>query len=226
MADISRSEDPPFGKRKRSPGSLVLPSDPSDVAVFGSVRSSFLDNTPLPKRPRLPDPDQHSRIGLLPPGLLQHVFSYIDPFSLASIASVNRLFRSLLDERYSQEPVHCHDDKHPIRNPDSLWSGSRRRYIPTMPKPVDGLSERAQFLLCFGLRCNFCGKKPLPQTSRTLDPWRAGPGDRDVRIIWPFRLRSCTDCLLSRMQKVITAAKPSFDVVADSVHPGCRNCVI
>lgn len=213
MADTSQLEDTSFGKRKRSPDSLVHVSGPSDTAAtHESAQSRFLGSIPLPKRPRLPD--KHSGIGLLPPGLLQHVFSYVNPFSLASLAAVNRLFRSLLDERYAKDPENHHDEKYPLRRPDTIWLQSRRRYLTTMPKPVADLSERAQFLLAFGVDCQFCGKQS-PRRSLAADPWHAGPGDHSVRIIWPFRIRSCTACLLPRTQKVTINFGPLHESAAD-----------
>lgn len=204
MADTSQPEDPPFGKRKRSLESLVCASDPSDTATYQSVQSNFPGTTPLPKRPRLPE--KTFGIGHLPPGLLQHVFSYVDSFSLASIAAVNRLFRSLLDERHAEGCGTCENDRNSLRSPDAIWSQSRRRYLTTMPKPVSQLSERSQFLLAFGLKCNFCGKQPSPG-SLAPDSWHAGPGEHGVRIIWPFKTRSCKDCLITRLQKVTADLK-------------------
>lgn len=76
-----------------------------------------------------------------------------------------------------------------------------------MPKPMADFSERAQFVLCFGARCQFCGKASPPTASKPANPWRAGPGPDLIRAIWPFKIRSCIECLVPKLRKVDVATQ-------------------
>jgi len=213
-------EDPPFtednvssGKRKRSPGNLVGVSIPilshnGPISRPGSPPSLELaQGHPLPKRPRLPtkppvtfkDPPG---IQDLPSNILRHIVSYVDPRCLARLVCVNQRFRSLLDQRCDSSIDRNGPDVSPIPSQESVWSSSRRHYIPTMPKPMVGVFEPTSFALAFGLDCQFCGKHCSFPTPTTADLWQAGPGVHGVRTIWPFKVRSCAGCLGQRLQKV------------------------
>lgn len=197
------------GKRKRSPGNLVDPPIPiSSPQTVGPDSPAVLEGHPLPKRPRLPSkPPVHAveHIGTildLPSSVLQHIFSYVDPLSLGHLVCVNQRFRCLLDQNCH---LYVHKEKHdvyPVRPQDSIWSASRRRCVPNMPRPMNGLSERAQFALSFGTGCQYCGKTSPTNGTNSSDSWQAGPGPDAVRTIWPFKIRSCTECLLPRLRKV------------------------
>ncbi|ERF72250.1 hypothetical protein EPUS_02137 [Endocarpon pusillum Z07020] len=61
---------------------------------------------------------------------------------------------------------------------EHLWSLSRRAFFPGMPRPLFSRSEHGTWKLI-----------------------RAGPGNDYVRVIWPFAVRSCGNCLRGRLQK-------------------------
>jgi len=209
-------EDTPFavdasssGKRKRSPVNLVdvsIPIFPPPDFIHGGLEESHVsppDTYPLPKRPRLPPkpPVITSSLESLPPAVLQHIFSYVDPLSLSCLICVNRHFRNLLDSRY-ELPQHSNGAGHSLAlHPrESIWSVSRRRFVANMPRPMSTMSEQAQFLLAFGSKCQFCGIRSSRVES--TNTWYESSLSNPVRIIWPFKVRSCTDCIRSRVRKV------------------------
>lgn len=214
-------EDTPFaednassGKRKRSPGNLVevpIPIPLSSTLSPGShisPRSPVFEGHPLPKRPRLPlrsldhAAEHRATIEDLSTSVLQHIFTYVDPPTLASLVTVDKRFRTLLDPRFGAlEPKGRHDVL-PTRPQDSVWAASRRRYIPSMPKPLSGLTEHAQFALTFGKSCQFCAFAPARPADTSKNPWQAGPGSHGIRIVWPLKIRACEACLLPRLRKV------------------------
>lgn len=219
-------EDTPFtednvstGKRKRSPGDLVDVSIPRLSHNGSTTQAGRLPTGhPLPKRPRLPrkppvTSESPSGIEALSPSVLQQIFSYVDPRSLTFLVRVNQRFRSLLDPRCSLPIDSARHDTYSICSQESIWSLSRRRHVGSMPKPMVGVLETNSFALAFGLNCQFCGKLPLLPPSNTRNPWQEGPGPHGVRIIWPFKVRSCADCLEQRLQKVGSSTAPASSAI-------------
>ncbi|KAK5071489.1 hypothetical protein LTR64_004733 [Lithohypha guttulata] len=197
-------------KRKRSPGNLVdipIPiSLPKKLDIANQLVLSH--EHPLPKRPRLPSksPSLAGRqrgINDLPDSVLQHVFLSVDPRSLAHLVRVNQRFRTLLDSRsylpdISKKQSH---DVYATRSQDSIWAYSRRQYFPSMPKPMQSLSEYAQFALVFGTKCQICAEPSSAIGTTTSSSWIVGPESGDIRAVWPFRLRACKDCILRKLRK-------------------------
>jgi len=224
-------EDTPFtedtvstGKRKRSPGDLddvfipVLSHNGPAAQAGCPPALGPAEGYPLPKRPRLPPkPPVTSThpfgIEALSPSILQQIFSYVDPRSLAFLLRVNQRFRSLLDPGCALPAGRDKHDTSALRSQESIWSLSRRRHVGTMPKPMRGVLETTSIALAFGLQCQFCGKLPWLPLSTTGNPWQQGPGSYAVRIIWPFKIRSCTGCLEQRLQKVECNTSPAKLVV-------------
>lgn len=222
MEDITQSDT---RKRKRSPvDSLVnvpVPFSSNSLSqdVSGSPTSPTED-LPLPKRARLPKkppaPDSGSAstssMTSLPPGVLQAIFSNLDPPCLARLIRVSRTFRDLLDARCQLPPDEAVNVSHnglryrknssPLLSQDNVWRLSRRRYAPSMPQPAKDTPECELFALSFGITCQFCGVLPTP-VSKSGDTWCPVPAEYSVRILWPFKVRSCMPCLASRLKKVI-----------------------
>lgn len=220
MEDVPHSDT---GKRKRSPeDSLVKVSIPSPFQYASTIPPNGLDSQstiehPLPKRPRLPEkpPVAHSDLTSalvdLPSSILQTIFFCLDPLSLARLQCVNRRFQDLLDPKRSRPSEQAYSYNYKGQtfqtslvstcSPDNIWKISRRRHVPNMPKPMDGLSERDFFALAFGLACQHCGKHPV-NSQRQRDPWKAAPGEFTVCTLWSFRVRSCVQCLAPRLRKV------------------------
>lgn len=202
------------GKRKRSPGNLVdvpipipLPRRPVSASESWSIPVSQ-DAHPLPKRPRLPTPMERqmpkTSLEDLPDALLQHIFSYVDPVALARLIGTSKRLNLLLDSRLklARSNDELANNVYTLRSQDSIWHISRRRYLPTMPKPMKGLSDRAQLALTFNSTCQYCGKGSVPANPGTSNPWKAGPGKLASRAVWPFRIRGCSACILQRVRKV------------------------
>lgn len=212
------------GKRKRSPAvnlvnvPIPFPCDGPTQLQDGLLVSPG-DSLPLPKRPRLPEkPPLPADVSgspcllvSLPPGILQAVFSYLDPPSLGRLIRVNRLCRDLLDSRrplpsdttvVCSQNARCDGEAHyGPRCQDVVWQTSRKAHAPGMPQPIQGMAECEQFALSFGITCQFCGALPIPVsayqgTSPSL------PIEYSVRVLWPFRTRSCIQCLAPRLRKV------------------------
>lgn len=221
MEDITQSDT---GKRKRSPvDSLVnVPIPFSSNGLSQSVvesSTSPTENLPLPKRARLPEkppiPDSgsasRSSLASLPPGVLRAIFSNLDPPSLARLIRVSCTFRDLLDARRQLPPDEVvslprnsrryHKDPSPLLSQDGIWQISRKRYAPSMPQPLRDLSECQLFALSFGITCQFCGVLPIP-VSNSSDTWRPVQAEYSVRVMWPFKVRSCVSCLAPFLKKV------------------------
>jgi hypothetical protein len=214
-----------LGKRKwpstSIPGlSTVSDGDyPSTQADLSAPASASIS-----KRPKmLPSQDikvhqaghshTHARLTMsdLPPEILQHVFSFVDPISLGRLTRVNCLFHTLLDPTSVLPPASSRVKHLTLKNQDDIWAKSRKTYLPGFPKPMESMTELESWRLVLGNSCQFCGKK---NNSSTLDskchPWAAGPGPEGIRTIWPFRVRSCGRCLESRTIKARRRRAPGI----------------
>jgi F-box domain len=150
-----------------------------------------------------------SRLSSLPPELLQHTFSFLDPVSLGRLLSVSKLFNALLDPCKPLPPGSGSMRHLSIQDQESIWSMSRKLYHPGFPRPLDGLSESDMWRLVRGPGCQFCGKRSASRIPGQASPWNNGPGPDSIRIVWPFRVRTCSKCLESRLVKVNCLARSS-----------------
>lgn len=209
---------PDTGKRKRSPAASLVNVPIPFPSQYGSKHSlpgtsiSLAEEYPPSKRLRLPmkPPVPDSGLMSLPAGITQTIFSYLDPASLGRLICVTRRFQALLDPRFPLAPDQIFQYEHngyssatipcPVRSQDSIWTTSRRRHAPSMPKPAEGLSERDLFALAFGTVCQFCGQRP-PRGTRKFT-WHPIRGEPSVCTLWPFKIRSCMQCLAPRLKKV------------------------
>lgn len=217
------------GKRKRSPADSLV-DVPIPFPYHGSEKStedssvnssvSLPESYPLPKRPRLPAKPSIPESGSvptsalvsLPPGVLQAIFSYLDPPTLGHLMLVNRYCRDLLDSRYAlpSDQTFCYSHKgrtyetdvFSSHYQDAIWTTSRRRHAPSMPQPMKEMSEREAFALAFGLKCQFCGVSSSSVTQEVQGTSQSVPAVSNVRVLWPFRVRSCMQCLTPRLKKV------------------------
>lgn len=199
---------------QESPALHALPAKPvlEGPATYGSA--SQIQEPDIRKDKSQPDDlngDRNQGLGvaILPPEILQHSFSFVDPVSLGRLLSVSRLFNSLLDSVKSLPSASSSNGALQLRPQNDIWATSRRRCFTGYPRPMEDMSELEMWRLIRGVKCQFCGKTsrdniPLPATS----PWNAGPGPEGVRPIWPFRCRSCGPCLEARIIKVSSTWKP------------------
>lgn len=208
-------------KRKWSPhhsnSSTVTVMSQSETLRRTDTTSSHEGGSPRgPKRARIDEslPAQISGADVIPsipldrshlPGeLWQYVFTFLPPRSLGRLMCVNGAFYNLLapGSLLPAAQVAKHGALTMI-DQEQLWSLSRRAFFPGMPRPLFSRSEHGTWKLIRGNECEFCGKTNtniVPPVSTS--PWAAGPGNDYVRVIWPFAVRSCGNCLRGRLQKV------------------------
>ena len=148
----------------------------------------------------------------------QQVFLHLSPAMLTRCLSVCKKFNVLLTATNGTNPAAAKKKAHLCRQArtpvtveafesDAIWARARKIWYPDMPKPLADLSEVQMFQLLGGTTCASCGKTPKPtpipsSLEKIASSLRAGPGAGGVRIIWPFKIRSCGDCLFKKVQKV------------------------
>ncbi|KAF2169857.1 hypothetical protein M409DRAFT_20271 [Zasmidium cellare ATCC 36951] len=137
----------------------------------------------------------------MPVEIWQRVFSqYLSPIMLARCLRVCKSFSQYLTAVPAQPPVAKKNQGkvQPVES-ESIWTQSRKNYFTTLPRPLNGLSELQMLQLLGGRRCQFCDKQSVQTPATSV--YTAGPGPDGVRVIWPFRVRSCGQCLEDRMLK-------------------------
>ncbi len=145
-------------------------------------------------------PNAHS----LPPALWQHVFCYVPPVYLGRLLHVSRKFNQYLTlSNVKADPAQSHNGILRPLSAEAIWTASRRLFCPGLPKPLKGKTELHMWRLLRGRNCQVCGV--VRKASSTSDPgnlWESGPGPDHVRVVWPFALRCCGDCLQKVSKKV------------------------
>jgi F-box domain len=146
-------------------------------------------------------PSDRSR---LPVEMWQSIFACLPPDSLGRLMSVNKVFYSLVAPKGTLPAPQIHTrGRLSLIQQENLWSLSRRAFFPGTPRPLFSRSEYEAWKLIRGRGCEFCGKRNAGTVPPLLtSPWAAGPGNDYVRVIWPFAVRSCGNCLRARLQKV------------------------
>lgn len=142
---------------------------------------------------------------VLPAELWQHIFCFVPPVFLGRLLHVNHAFRSYLTtgkaNEQDSEPV-PHSIVQPL-TPEAIWAASRRRFCPGLPKPIRGISELDMWRLLRGRNCQICSETKAPSlTLNPENPWESGPGEKGVRVIWPFAVRCCGKCIQESSEKV------------------------
>lgn len=146
-----------------------------------------------------------SRSYLLPTELWQYIFCFVPPVSLGRLLRVNHTFNACLTVERANEsqPVPSPRGAAKPMSAQSVWVASRKRFCPGLPKPLRGLQELDMWRLLRGRNCQVCGEnKILSFNSNSDSPWDSGPGDKGVRVIWPFGIRCCGQCLQTSSEKV------------------------
>ena len=208
-------------KRKWSPS--------EDTVEEGTIRgdspatrhTTALDSTSryatLPKRIKLERRDSStgvsslSRILTIPsdrseitPEIWQHIFTFVPPISLGRLMLVNKRFNLLLSAHEKLPPPHKPGQGLlSLQRQNEIWATARKRFSPAIPRPPAELLEADIWRLITGRNCQYCQKKPNGKLPiYTSAPWSSGPGLDNVRVIWPFGVRSCGSCLRARIKKV------------------------
>ena len=198
-------------QRERStlPG-VVDSRECADVAPSSRQTGNFMGNPSRIKPPRAnghglgTGADYSSKSSALPAVLWQHIFCYLPPVFLGRMLSVNRAFNTYLTPNKSEEnPIRLPDSTIQPLKAETIWAVSRRRFCSGLPRPIRGLNELEMWKLLRGNGCQICEqvKVDIP-VANPQDPWESGPGHTTVRVIWPFGLRCCGQCLQENTQKV------------------------
>ncbi|KAI5284033.1 hypothetical protein KEM54_001633, partial [Ascosphaera aggregata] len=179
---------------------------------------------------------QPRNLSTLPAEIWQHIFTFLPPIALGKLMRVNRSFKALLNPYASSFPI---DDTitpgespapgilRPI-SPSTIWSVSRKAFHAGAPRPLSYYNEFEMCKLLYRTDCQFCGKKSAknasgeactittttnnnnnnnPSSSSLL---QGDPGPDGVRIIWPFGVRVCANCLLKHSEKPVELTKRFF----------------
>ena len=152
---------------------------------------------------------------ILPPELWQYICCFVPPVFLGRLLRVNCAFNACLTLETANEN-HPRPTSHSVVKPisaQSIWAASRKRFCPGLPKPLRGLQELDMWRLLRGRKCQICGENKVPSSgSGPESPWESGPGDNGVRIIWPFGIRCCGQCLQSSSEKVFPTVHFTFEI--------------
>lgn len=146
-----------------------------------------------------------SRCRDLPIEIWQRVFCFVPPVFLGRLLRVNRAFNTYLtagdtNQQYSKPSP---SGKLKALNPDTVWAASRKRFCPGLPKPIRGLLELEMWRLLRGRHCQKCGEvKDASSNVNSESPWELGPGATGVRVIWPWGVRICGQCVQTHSEKV------------------------
>ena len=214
-------------KRKRLDG----PDDKQDTSgqIRESTPSQSLDgftesriDANGTKRIKIKDPNGHmksySRVEIpedkskLPGEIWQYIFTFLAPPTLTRLLTVNHGFKDLLSVGRSSDASSI-GGYLKFLDFDFIWTASRRLFFPNMPRPLASRNELEMWRLVSGRACQFCRKKESPEPGFVPNqPWNGGPGKDGVRIIWPFGVRSCGECLSTRMKKVSFTCIPAYQV--------------
>lgn len=138
----------------------------------------------------------------LPVEVWQRIFSqYLSPIMLSRCLRVCKNFQHYLTAIPAQPPVaKKNQGKLQPMDSESIWTQSRKNFFTTLPRPLNGMSELQMIQLIGGLRCQFCNRQPVQTPATSV--FTAGPGPNGMRVIWPFRIRSCGQCLEHQIMKV------------------------
>ena len=136
--------------------------------------------------------------------LWKRIFCFVPPVFLGRLLRVSRSFHMLLTT--NSKSSDATSNGHGLVNgpsSESIWTSSRKIFAPGLPKPLKGQRDLEMWKLLRGNHCQSCGQeKTLMTGSSDRDPWQNGPGNDGVRVIWPFRIRTCGPCLDSQCEQV------------------------
>lgn len=134
-------------------------------------------------------------VSRLPPELWLKIALNMSPASLAKCLRVCKTLNFYLTGWTATQSAGTRDA---TRVPDSnaVWTHVRKAVYPTLPRPMQGLSELEMLQLIGNLHCQSCGKEHVKPLATNV--FNAGPGESGVRVIWPFRLRLCGTCFANQ----------------------------
>ena len=145
-----------------------------------------------------------SKSSALPAVLWQHILCYVPPVFLGCLLRVNHAFNSYLTPgRIAEAPRELLNSRIQPLNAEEIWAASRKRFAPGLPRPIHGFKELDMWRLLRGQDCQLCHKTKVETPAAEMDSaWNLGPGSSGVRVVWPFRIRTCGECLQKETRKV------------------------
>ena len=136
----------------------------------------------------------------LPISIWQKIFCLVPPVFLGRLLRVNRQFNTILTSTVSSA---ISQDDQGQQTAEEIWTASRKKFAPGLPRTLPGLTELDMWRLLRGGTCQLCGEKKVLLTAGSVsDPWRPASVENGVRVIWPFGVRSCGNCLKSHSEQV------------------------
>ncbi|KAL8819031.1 MAG: hypothetical protein Q9223_002454 [Gallowayella weberi] len=148
-----------------------------------------------------------ARSATLPAELWHHIFRFVPPVFLGRLLRVNHAFHSYLTSSTTESIPLDNAVRSGVRplDAESIWTASRKRFAPGLPKPLRNLKELDMWRLLRGRACQLCGQtKELGSMSGNGNPWESGPGDRsDIDLLLSsdcpsFLLRALPFALVSK----------------------------
>lgn len=196
----SESDSTDFYASPPSANQVDTTARPAERTPWMKRKLDEIEEEPADKRQKarshVPLPPKTSG---LPCEIWQHIFSFVLPVTFPSIMQTCHNFNKYLTD--TNLVVDSRQDRHgrlQTLHPDRVWQASRTRWQPSLPTGAPGCSEPELFKLLWSRDCQFCGLKSKDCKNDT--PWKKGPGEDGVRRIWPFAVRSCSQCLDQRVQ--------------------------
>lgn len=187
------------------------PPSPQRVANKRKLGSHYHDGEQAAVRKKqrvIATPEQYytsvlPRTAGLPAEIWQHIFLHFNPDTLSCCLRVNRAFRAYLTSTSASQGVRLPPRRTGLKllDSDSIWTSSRKLFVPNLPRPLAGFSEMEMFQLLGGRYCQLCGKPPSG-ILHPRSPFDAGPANHGLRVIWSFGARMCGHCFEMTSLKV------------------------
>lgn len=159
----------------------------------------------------------------LTPAIWQHVFTFLDPATLCRVIRLNKFFNKCLLDSNNLEQSANGPGLH-TRDHEEIWTLSRTRFAPALPSPLPGIAEHTMLSLVTGRHCQQCGR-PYNMRCDLSNIYHAGPGTYGVRVIWPFAVRICGQCLAETTIRVRRARRVAFLPTQHTDHDRTSTCL-
>lgn len=149
----------------------------------------------------------------LPGELWQHVFKFLPPVTLGCVLRVNKSFNLLLSPSQTELPVgRATPGAMKYVHPNAIWATSRKIFHTGMPRPLFSMTELDMWRLLLWTACQFCRKHASSPASGAT-PSESGLDENGVRVIWPFGVRACGECIQTHCEKVgVPQIPPNFGI--------------
>ncbi|KAK4957161.1 hypothetical protein LTR10_005119 [Elasticomyces elasticus] len=208
--DVSESSRSSPEAQPEKPPHMAAKRKLSDVADTLDLLEQALDEETAPKKPKLtataatpatatvtPSGSPAER---LPTELWQQIFLRLPPAMLSRCLRVSKTFNAYLTQTKAQPSAATTRKGKAVKtriasvqDSNAIWTEARKNYFSNMPRPLGDMTELAMLQLIGGRTCQFCARLPMPAPATS--PFNSGPGPDGMRVIWPFGIRTCGQCL-------------------------------